>query len=167
MMVASVALLRQEPEPDETAITRALGGVLCRCTGYRKIIDAVASVPAALADVGGPGHAGASIRRLDGAEKLAGTEAFGDDVAPPDTLEILVIRSPFPRAAFHFGDLEAWRAGQMGIEAVLTAAVAMNPSHGQRQTRNNKKAAKNTTVARATASSSTAGPRACATASTS
>lgn len=121
MVTASVALLRQEPEPDEAAITRALGGVLCRCTGYRRIIDAVAAVPAALAAADAPGHAGAAIRRLDGAQKLAGTETFGDDVAPPDTLEILVIRSPFPRAAFHFGDLEAWRAGQKGIEAVLTA----------------------------------------------
>ena len=122
MMTASVALLRQQAEPDEAAITRALGGVLCRCTGYRKIIDAVASVPAALAGAGASGHAGASIRRLDGAQKLAGTEAFGDDVAPPGALEILVIRSPFPRASFRFGELEAWCLGQKGIEAVLTAA---------------------------------------------
>ncbi len=122
MVTASVALLREVPQPDEAAITRALGGVLCRCTGYRKIIDAVASVPATLAEADAPGHAGAAIRRLDGAQKLAGTEAFGDDVAPPDTLEILVIRSPFPRADFTFGDLDAWRAGQDGIAAVLTAA---------------------------------------------
>ncbi len=122
MMTASVALLREVPAPDEAAITRALGGVLCRCTGYRKIIDAVASVPAALAGPAAPGHAGAAIRRLDGPQKLSGAEAFGDDVAPPETLEILVIRSPFPRAAFRFGDLEGWRAGQEGIAAVLTAA---------------------------------------------
>ncbi len=122
MVTASVALLRQDPAPDEAAITRALGGVLCRCTGYRKIIDAVASVPPALAGAGAAGHAGAAIRRLDGAPKLDGSEAFGDDVAPPDTLEILVIRSPFPRAGFRFGDLDGWLAGQAGMAAVLTAA---------------------------------------------
>ena len=122
MVTASVALLREEPQPDEAAITRALGGVLCRCTGYRKIIDAVASVPATLAATDAPGHAGAAIRRLDAAQKLDGTEAFGDDLAPPGTLEILVIRSPFPRAGFVFGDLDGWRASQPGIAAVLTAA---------------------------------------------
>jgi aerobic-type carbon monoxide dehydrogenase small subunit (CoxS/CutS family) len=68
MMTAAVALLRQDPAPDEPAITRALGGVLCRCTGYRKIIDAVAAVPPALAEAGTPGHAGAAIRRLAGAQ---------------------------------------------------------------------------------------------------
>ena len=122
MMTASVALLREVAEPDEAAITRALGGVLCRCTGYRKIVDAVLDVPPMLAKAGAPGHAGAAIRRLDGAQKLSGAEAFGDDVAPPETLEIFVIRSPFPRAFFHFGDLDGWRAGQPGIAAVLTAA---------------------------------------------
>ncbi len=122
MMAASVALLRRDPAPDESAITRALGGVLCRCTGYRAIIDAVAAVPPSLADPEGAGHAGAAIRRVDGAAKLAGHEVYGDDVAPPGTLEVVAIRSPHPRAAFTFGDLEAWRAGRPGIAAVLTAA---------------------------------------------
>lgn len=121
MITAGVALLRDNPAPEEEEIAAALGGVLCRCTGYRKIIDAVAAVPAAAAPEG-PGHAGAAIRRLDGVAKVAGTEAYGDDIAPPGTLEIRVIRSPHPRAAFEFGDLEAWWAAQPGIEAVLTAA---------------------------------------------
>ena len=122
MMVASVALLRETPAPSEAEITQALGGVLCRCTGYRKIIDAVADVPHALGAAGGAGHAGAAIRRVDGAAKVAGAESFGDDVAPPGTLEILVIRAPYPHAAFAFGDLEAWRAERPGLVAVLTAA---------------------------------------------
>ena len=41
MIVSAVALLRDEEEPSESDIEDALGGVLCRCTGYRKIIDAV------------------------------------------------------------------------------------------------------------------------------
>ena len=41
MMMASAALLRQNPDPDEQAIREALAGNLCRCTGYETIIRAV------------------------------------------------------------------------------------------------------------------------------
>ena len=119
MMVSAVALLRETPAPDEAAVQDALGGVLCRCTGYRKIIDAVLAVPA---PTFGPGGAGDTIRKLDGLAKVEGREAFGDDVAPPGTLEIRLVRSPHPRAAFTFGDLEGWQAAHPGIEAVLSAA---------------------------------------------
>ncbi len=118
MMVSAVALLRENADPDEVEIETALGGVLCRCTGYRKIIDAVACVPGQTDE---DGSVGASIRKVDGAQKVCGSESFGDDIAPVGTLEIYVVRSPHARAFFTFGDLEAWVDSQTGIEAVLTA----------------------------------------------
>jgi len=117
MMVCAVALLRERPEPSEDEVKAALGGVLCRCTGYRKIIDAVRSVPAALDESTG---AGAMMRRVDGLPKVLGAEVFGDDVAPSGTLEIRVVRSPHAHAAFLFGELEAWKEAK-GVEAILTA----------------------------------------------
>ena len=44
MIMATYALLQANPSPTEHEIRRALEGNLCRCTGYRKIIDAVLSV---------------------------------------------------------------------------------------------------------------------------
>jgi carbon-monoxide dehydrogenase small subunit len=42
MVLSSVALLRSRPRPSRQEIRQALAGNLCRCTGYHKIVDAVA-----------------------------------------------------------------------------------------------------------------------------
>ena len=118
MMVSAVALLRVNSKPSVGEIQDALGGVLCRCTGYLKIIDAVKGAPAIAHE--GSGAIGTSIHRIDGAPKTSGEERFGDDVAPTDCAEIFIIRSPYPRAAFRFGDLEAF-SSRLGLDAFLTA----------------------------------------------
>lgn len=41
MIMAAYAFLQENPSPSEVSVRRALEGNLCRCTGYRKIIDAV------------------------------------------------------------------------------------------------------------------------------
>jgi carbon-monoxide dehydrogenase small subunit len=41
MLIASQALLNATPNPSEEQIRDAIGGNLCRCTGYRQIVDAV------------------------------------------------------------------------------------------------------------------------------
>lgn len=43
MLVSAHALLRRNPDPTEDQIRLALGGNLCRCTGYKKITAAVMS----------------------------------------------------------------------------------------------------------------------------
>jgi aerobic-type carbon monoxide dehydrogenase small subunit (CoxS/CutS family) len=40
-IVAATALLKRNPHPTEDEIKEAMGGILCRCTGYRQIIDAI------------------------------------------------------------------------------------------------------------------------------
>jgi carbon-monoxide dehydrogenase small subunit len=41
LVVAAVDLLDRSPSPSDDEIREALSGNLCRCTGYRKIFDAV------------------------------------------------------------------------------------------------------------------------------
>ena len=40
-IMASVGLLRRNPQPSDDEIREALGSNICRCTGYVKIIEAV------------------------------------------------------------------------------------------------------------------------------
>ncbi|WP_378945829.1 molybdopterin-dependent oxidoreductase [Mesorhizobium sp. ANAO-SY3R2] len=143
MLVAATALIERTPRPGEQEVQDALGGVLCRCTGYRKIIDAVVAAHRFSQSLTGlptippegkgstrqdfslppVGQAvGASPVRLDGVPKVTGTEMFGGDAFPADALSVLVVRSPHHRAAFSFGDLGAYVVDNAGVVAVFTAA---------------------------------------------
>lgn len=127
LLVAATALLDRTPYPSEAETQDALGGVLCRCTGYRKIVAAVMD---AWRHDGGldqrmpsSGHAvGSSPIRLDGVPKVTGGEKFGGDSFPADALSVLVVRSPHYHAAFSFGDLGSWVKSRPGIAGVFTAA---------------------------------------------
>lgn len=41
MITSAYALLMQNPNPDEETIKEAIAGNLCRCTGYKQIIEAI------------------------------------------------------------------------------------------------------------------------------
>jgi carbon-monoxide dehydrogenase small subunit len=41
MLLASYALLKHNPNPNEAEIREGLAGNLCRCTGYQNIVKAV------------------------------------------------------------------------------------------------------------------------------
>jgi aerobic-type carbon monoxide dehydrogenase small subunit (CoxS/CutS family) len=43
MILTAKALLEETPEPSDYEIRRAISGNFCRCTGYNKIVEAIAS----------------------------------------------------------------------------------------------------------------------------
>lgn len=124
MLMAASDVLRRYPDPTEQQVQDGLGGVLCRCTGYRKIIEAVLAVARGEFVLPQPqtGQAvGARLARLDGVAKITGAEKFGADHYPPDCLWLRTVRSPHARARFTLGDLDAFKRRHPQVVAVFSA----------------------------------------------
>ena len=124
MLMAATDVLRRYPDPTEQQVHDGLAGVLCRCTGYRKIIEAVMDVAhgdVVLQQPEAGSAVGARLARLDGYAKITGAEKFGADQFPPDCLWLRTVRSPHARATFTLGDLDAFKQRYPQVQAVLSA----------------------------------------------
>ncbi|WP_099022409.1 molybdopterin-dependent oxidoreductase [Mycolicibacterium palauense] len=82
---------------DASEVRRALSGHLCRCTGYEGLVDAVLRVAA--------GADGNASTRVDGPEKVAGTQRFAADHAAGGAYTglLLTSRSSHARVTVHPG----------------------------------------------------------------
>lgn len=122
MLLSARALLDQNPRPNRLEVEDALGGVLCRCTGYAKIVDAVMdAVGSAAPATNLPGKIGERIRHVDGQPKVTGEAAFGADNVPDNAVFVRVIRGPHPHARFEIGDKQAFLNDNPGLLAVFDA----------------------------------------------
>jgi CO/xanthine dehydrogenase Mo-binding subunit/aerobic-type carbon monoxide dehydrogenase small subunit (CoxS/CutS family) len=125
MLMAADALLATRPHPTEVEVMDALGGVLCRCTGYRKIVEASVEAGDTEEHVQAPASrsaVGARIARVDGIDQVTGATAFGADRAPADVLHLRAVRSPHAHARFTIGDVGPLQAANPGLVRVLVAA---------------------------------------------
>ncbi len=131
MLMAAADLLARNPKPGEAEVKDALGGVLCRCTGYQKIIEALVDVAARPKPGGSPKAeqaVGARAAKVDGIPRLTGGECYGADAIPKDALWLRAIRSPHHHARFRLGDLDAVVARTPGLVRIFTAKDV--PSNG-------------------------------------
>ena len=92
MVISAKSLLDTNLTPTRAEVKKAIKGNLCRCTGYKKIEDAILLAadffrekleiplpPAAL-------HMNEHFKRIDAAEKVNGTGIFADDMYLPGML---------------------------------------------------------------------------------
>ncbi len=129
MVMAGKALIDQNPNPSEEDIKKAIRGNICRCTGYKKIIEGIALTAAILrgdekldpdlekGDVYGVGD---RAFRTDVRGKVLGSGAYCDDLYLDGMVHASAVRSQYPRAKVL--DIDASKALAMpGVLAVLTA----------------------------------------------
>lgn len=144
-ILAAKELLDRNPEPTETEVRDALSGVLCRCTGYLKPVQAVLRAAAlqrgeALEPMDGPvtvrpelsldieGTAGAPETwqrvgkpepKVDAVKLVQGKPAFAADFEKRGMLVAKILRSPHAHARIK--RIDASRARELpGVAAVLT-----------------------------------------------
>ena len=104
MVMSAKCLLDTNPDPTRNDVVKAISGNICRCTGYAKIEQAIL-IAAELLRSGAPipeipraSGVGASLHRVDAAEKVCGTGKFADDFTVPGMIYAKALRSPYPRA---------------------------------------------------------------------
>jgi xanthine dehydrogenase small subunit len=117
-VVLSVTALQQEgARPATEAIHTALAGHLCRCTGYRAIVDACRDLPAAKLDL--PAELPAATD-----EHHAGDEIF---FAPTTLSDLLALRAHYPDAVLLGGGTDlglGLSKGKRWPKTISTGGVA-------------------------------------------
>ena len=124
MLMAAQSLLDRTPNPTEPQVLDALGGVLCRCTGYTKIVEAVLKAGQTSSSEPTPSSGsavGSRMVKVDGKQKVTGEEIYSADYTPEDSLWLRAIRSPHPRAKFTLAQPEKVLKKYPGIIKILTA----------------------------------------------
>ena len=116
MIMQSVDLLNENPDPTEEEIRLGLEGNLCRCTGYHNIVKAVQyarSRPATLASEGATGmtavqdrpaigpRSARDRRRKEDQRLITGRTRWTDNITLPGMLHLAMVRSPFAHANDH------------------------------------------------------------------
>ena len=124
MIMASKALLDENPHPTRDDIVSALRGNLCRCGTYKKVIEAVESVSLAESGKGKDRSVqvkiGAPLIPKMASEKATGRLKFAADLPTTDMSYAEIVWSRFPHAKIKTVDTSRAKA-LSGVINVLTA----------------------------------------------
>ena len=141
MVMAGKALLDKNPDPSEEEIRTAISGNICRCTGYRKIIDGIRLTASILrgetkidpeAEKGNDFGVGRRAFRIDVRKKVLGYGKYPDDIEMEGMLHLSAVRSKYARARVLSIDASAALA-LPGVAGVLTAEDVPNNKVGHLQ----------------------------------
>ncbi|MBV9210978.1 MAG: molybdopterin-dependent oxidoreductase, partial [Acidobacteria bacterium] len=127
MLMSATAFLSSAVNPTEQEVREALSGNLCRCTGYKGIVQAVLEAARAPQEQEEPsqpasqGSIGAALDRAEDKRLLQGRGVYTADIRLPRLAQAAVLRSQHARARIVSLDTDAARRAP-GVLAVLTFA---------------------------------------------
>jgi len=130
LVLATKALLDENPNPDVSTIKRALAMHMCRCTGYKKIIEGVKLSSRFLRGVTTPseyrsslkgGFIGVSYPRPSSMLKACGLAKFTADIKPENALELALVHSSEHHALIKSIDTSVAKK-MPGVVGIMSAA---------------------------------------------
>ena len=132
MIISAKSLLDVNLNPTRADVKQAIKGNLCRCTGYKKIEDAILmaaeffrekrAIPALPSSLQMDQHA----QRIDAKEKVNGAGLFADDLRFDGMLYAKAVFSKYPRARIDRIDVSKAQAHPDCVEVLTKADVPCN-----------------------------------------
>ncbi|MCB0076828.1 MAG: 2Fe-2S iron-sulfur cluster binding domain-containing protein, partial [Anaerolineales bacterium] len=126
MVMQADALINQNPAPTRDEIAHVMRQNLCRCTGYKKIIDAIEMAAEAirleeeLPPPAGDGRIGSRQPKYHARDLVLGQHRYVDDIRIDGLWHGALRFSDHPRALVKAIDIDG-AMGMPGVKAVLTA----------------------------------------------
>ena len=104
MVMCAKGLIDKNPDPTRLEVVAAIRNNICRCTGYKKIIEGILlsakifreDLP--VHEESGQVSVGQAIQRIDAKEKVLGTGEYPDDIYLDGMVYGSAVRSEYPRA---------------------------------------------------------------------
>ena len=104
MVMCAKGLIDKNPNPTRLEVVAAIRNNICRCTGYKKIIEGILlsakifreDLP--VHEESGQVSVGQAIQRIDAKEKVLGTGEYPDDIYLDGMVYGSAVRSEYPRA---------------------------------------------------------------------
>lgn len=132
MVICAKALLDVNLNPTIEDVKKAINGNICRCTGYKKIEEAILMAAKYFREnieIPEPPKTlkmAQRFKRVDAAEKVNGTGVFVDDIQLPGMIYAKAVRSKYPRAIVNKVDISKAEAHPDCVRVLLAKDVPNN-----------------------------------------
>lgn len=132
MVICAKALLDVNQNPSPAEVKKAIRGNICRCTGYKKIEEAIMMAGRFFRDnveipeIPNSLHMNELFIRPDAAKKVNGTGKYVDDLVFPDMIYAKSVRSKYPRARVNKIDISKALAHPDCVRILLAEDVPNN-----------------------------------------